>query len=181
MFIGGEHILSQEGTTQGDPLAMAMYALGTLPLILKLQEDIAQAWYADDAMARGELTGLRTWWDKLGATGSQYDYHPNPSKTWLVVKPEHLPAAEEQFQDTGVKVTTQGQRHLGAALGFRNLVEDFVQEKVSLWVSEIEKLSKIAKFQPQAAYTVFTHGLMHRWTFLMRTVPGVEELFQPLE
>ena len=54
-------------------------------------------------------------------------------------------------------------------------------ETVMRWVKEIEKLLTIVGFQPQAAHAVFTHELMHRWTFLMRTIPGVEDLFQPLE
>ena len=37
---------------QGDPLAMPMYALATIPLIKKLNcylDDVSQVWYADDA------------------------------------------------------------------------------------------------------------------------------------
>ena len=181
LFIGGEHILSREGTTQGDPLAMAMYGIGTLPLIHKLRENVTQCWYADDASAGGKLQHLRDWWEMVESMGPQFGYHPNPVKTWLIVKPEHLPLAENLFSGTGIQITIQGQKHLGAALGTRTFIEEFVRSKVASWVTEIENLSEIAKFQPQAAYAAFTHGLTSRWTFLMRTIPDIEELLQPLE
>ena len=55
----GDVLLSQEGTTQGDPLAMPMYALATIPLIRKLKNlvsDVNQVWYADDASGAGRVT-----------------------------------------------------------------------------------------------------------------------------
>ena len=51
LYIGYETLLSEEGTTQGDSLAMPMYALGTVPLINVLSDDhIKQVWCADDAL-----------------------------------------------------------------------------------------------------------------------------------
>ena len=56
LYIDGSYILSQEGTTQGDPLAMPMYALGVVPLIQQLADfEVSQMWYADDASAGGSL------------------------------------------------------------------------------------------------------------------------------
>ena len=50
LFIDGDTLLSQEGTIQGDPLAMAMYAVTITPLIksLKMMKH-KQVWFSDDA------------------------------------------------------------------------------------------------------------------------------------
>ena len=57
LFVVGEgEIPSTEGTTQGDPLTMAMYALAVVPLIRHLRTvvpDVSQAWFVDDASAVG--------------------------------------------------------------------------------------------------------------------------------
>ena len=61
LFIDGEALMSSEGTTQGDPLAMAMYVIGILPLIRTLHsETITQAWFADDAGVSGKLIDLHS-------------------------------------------------------------------------------------------------------------------------
>ena len=123
LFINGETLMSEEGTTQGDPLAMAMYAIGILPLIRSLSnESIKQVWYADDSAACGDLAHLRSWWDRLAEIGPKYGYQQNALKTWLIVKEDKSDDAIATFQGTGVNITLEGKTHLGAALGTRSLV-----------------------------------------------------------
>ena len=59
---------SMEGTTQGDPIAMAIYAIAIIPLILMLVTEANQvdnttktAAYADDLTAAGTIIRLRNW------------------------------------------------------------------------------------------------------------------------
>ena len=130
LLIDGETLFSREGTTQGDPLAMAMYAIATVPLIERLQQHVTQVWFADDATAGGKLLDLRNWWDQLVECGQDYGYSANASKTWLVVRPEYLDQAKEIFAESGVQITAEGRRHLGAAVGTRSFAEAFVSTKV---------------------------------------------------
>ena len=103
LFIDNCCILSSGGTTQGDPLAMAMYSIGVTPLINDLKGPcIHQVWFADDATARGSLNGLYDWWCRLKSLGPSYGYFVNASKTWLIVKPEYLDLAGEVFRNTGI-------------------------------------------------------------------------------
>ena len=181
LFVDGEVLLSQEGTTQGDALAMAMYAIGILPLIHRLDQQVKQVWYADDTSAGGSLHHLHSWWNQLLRCGTEYGYFANAAKTWLIVKQEHLPLATELFADSGVQITVEGRRHLGAALGTESFTESFVKGKVQEWVEEVTRLLKIAISQPHAAYAALTQGLLSKWTYLLRTVPDVSNLLHPVE
>ena len=182
LFIDGESILSQEGTTQGDPLAMAMYAIAITPLINRLETELVKrTWYADDAAAGGKLVDLKAWWDRLTDLGPDYGYFPNAKKTWLIVKENKLSEATVTFSDTEISITNEGRTQLGGAIGTRAFIEMYAKQKISEWTQEVELLSSIAISQPHAAYTAFTHGLANKWTFLSRTIQDTEEFFKPLE
>ena len=88
--IGGSELKSAEGTTQGDPLAMSMYAISLQPLISLLhnRSTAKQCWFADDATGAGPLEEVKQWWDELREAGLPLGYYPNSKKCWLVVKPE---------------------------------------------------------------------------------------------
>ena len=182
LFIDGEMIMSQEGTTQGDPLAMAMYAIAVNPLICQLKRNsMKQIWFADDATAGGKLADIREWWDQLVKVGPDYGYFPNASKTCLIVKEGLEDQATSAFDGTQVSITSEGKKYLGSALGTETFTEEYVRQKVATWVNDLEHLSSIAISQPQAAYAAFTHGLTSRWTYLARTTPNIETLLKPLE
>ena len=179
---GGTFILSNEGTTQGDNCASGFYSVSISPIISQLSSILCkQLWYADDSAAAGLLQHLREWWDCLLDIGPGLGYFPNAKKTWLVVKPQHFDEAVRIFKDTGVQVTKEGQRYLGAAIGTNTFKEEFVKTKVETWISELKSLTEIAKVEPQLAYSAFTFGLSKRWLFVMRTMENIGHLFQPLE
>ena len=63
IFVDGQVLWSEE--TQGNPPAMSMYALATIPFIDQLSDiqDVTQVWYANDASAAGSLTSNLKWYN----------------------------------------------------------------------------------------------------------------------
>jgi len=186
LFItGGETILSQEGTTQGDPLAMPWYSLATTTIINHLQEcfqkQVKQVWLADDASAAGKLEDLVKWYKELIEVGKDHGYHVNKGKCWLIVKNQQLEKrAKRLFGDT-VNVTTEGQRHLGAVIGSKSYKDSYCENKVDKWRQELGKLTEIAKTEPQAAYAAFTKAYKSKFTFFQRTIIDFEEYLEPVD
>ena len=86
---------SREGVTQGYPLTVIAYGIGILTLINNLKReipDVTHPWYADDAGALGTFTRLETYFDLLTLQGLGRGYHPEPSKSVLIVRSENIEA-----------------------------------------------------------------------------------------
>ena len=185
LFIaGGYSLLSREGTTQGDPMAMPWYALSTIPIIDALrifESKVLQVWLADDATAAGKLESLKRWYCELEAVGEKMGYYVNRGKCWLILKSNELSEyAKELFGET-VNITVEGKRHLGACIGSASYKQKFCEKKVEGWTGELENLCEIAKTQPQAAYAAYTKGYRSKFTYFMRTIKNFEDFLLPID
>ena len=72
---------------------MIAYGIVILPLIKNLKQEIpdfTQTWYADDARAFCMFTRLETYFDSLTGQGSGRGYHPDPTKSILIVHPDNI-------------------------------------------------------------------------------------------
>ena len=74
-------LYSEEGVTQGDPLSMILYAVGTLPLVHYVGDpgQRAQIWYANDSSACSAMSDLKVRFQRLLVEGPKYGYFPEVS------------------------------------------------------------------------------------------------------
>ena len=105
------------------------------------------------------VSDLRAWWDSLLEHEKSFGYHPNVSKTHLILKEQFLKNAKQQFACTNVNITVQGKRYLGAAIGTRKYTEQYVSDKGRTWTMEVKQLADIATSQSHATYVAFVHGI----------------------
>ena len=157
----------KERTTQGDPTAMGVYALGILPLIHFLFEFISinhlsakEVVFADDFTVADKLTSTIDYWGKLTVLGPKYGYFPKVSKSYLIVKEEKLGEARNAFNNSIVNIIIEWKRHLGAIIGSNEYQEEYVKDLVNDWNNQLVLSSSIAESQPQAAYLAFSLVLL---------------------
>ena len=67
-----------------------------------------------------------------------------------------------------LRITLQGSRYLGGAIGSESLKEMYVKKKV-------------VHVKKKIAYCRYVSGISKRWLFTMRTIPDIFLLFKPLE
>ena len=80
-----------------------------------------------------------------------------------------------------VNITTDGKRHLGAALGSQSYREEYAASMVNDWLSQLTTLCEIAKTYPQAAYCAYKRGFAGKFTYFKRTIPDFGKYLLPLQ
>ena len=70
-------------------------------------DEVKQAWYADDSSAVGSLAGMKKWWEYLKAKGPDFGKYPKLAKTILIIKDSSLmQSANKFFTNQGIKSQT---------------------------------------------------------------------------
>ena len=187
LFIsGGAELLSQEGTTQGDNLAMPFYTLGTISLLNKLHQlvrHVKQVWLADDATGCGKLIDLVEWWKLICEEGRRIGYFVKESKSWLILKdPQLLDEAMGSFASSNINITTEGKRHLGVALGNSSFCMNTSNLK---WTTGAEKWRSYVNL-PNLSYTqhpmhIYMDSSISLHTYFLLTLPNIGKHLKPLD
>ena len=124
ILLDSKDIMSVEGTTQGDNLAMSFYALGIAPMptILRITSpNVSQVSLADDVTGAGTLEKLKTWWDNVITQGTKFGYYVNQSKSWLI-KQRKISNMQKHYSE--IQTSTSLQKEKGI-LALRLAIQTF--------------------------------------------------------
>ena len=131
---------------------MAWYSLTTVNLItdLCLHTPVSQVWLIDDAATAGKIKSLHQWYVRLPSF-----LFCKCFSSWLIIKIDYFAKISKTVFDDSVNVTTEGKRHLGAAIGSENYKRVYCNE------------------------IAFTKGFRSKFTYIMRTIENVEQSINP--
>ena len=80
----------------------------------------------------------------------------------------------------GINVTDQGYKYLGSYIGSEAGQAQYVNTLVNEWIEDVNALAKIAKTEPQCAYSAYVYGMSKRWAFICRSTPDVNQQLRRL-
>ena len=76
---------------------------------------------------------------------------------------------------------SRGQRYVGGFIGSEKMNRRWLEPMVQKWVAGVDKLAKVARRYPQAAYAGLVNCLQAEWQYLCRVEPGVGQHLAPVE
>ena len=122
----------------------------------------------------------RVWFEKLCRFGPSYGYYPEPKKAVIVVDEKDEESANACFHNSGIKVVS-GYRFHGGFISSKELIKQFIADKLDAWLVCVDNLAWAAEKQPQAAYAAMAKSLQFEWSFVQRIIPNSESSFAFLQ
>ena len=162
---------------------MIAYGIGILPLIKNLKRkipEVTQPWYADDARALGAFAILETYFDSLICQVLGRGYHPNPTKSVLIVRPENLEAVKVFGARHAFRVCT-GARYIGGYIGDDKSKRDWLRERTLTWYKNFNTISESAGKYPQDSYATVVCLIQSEWIFLQHVTWYTGDSFAVVE
>ena len=169
LFVNSKTLQSQEGTTKGDPLAMAMYGI-ILPLIDLIQKtNITDMVRRRRQCIRQSQRPKKAVHEQLKKHGPAFGY--TLTKCNIIAKTKNMKKAQSLFNKEDIDIV-DGYRVLGSVTGLEAACDKFRSYKQSEYNQIVEKLFKHAKVSLQNVFHCFTKSLQNKVFFLSRTTPN---------
>ena len=137
--------------------------------------------FANDFTIARKIEGIKSYCEMLLQVGPLYCYFSKPSKSYLVVKGQYLKNAVKIFRGSEVKITTEGKKHLGTAIGIEDFKTSYVKSLVDNRIDQLKILSKSAESEPRSAYSAFVGGFKGKLAYYMRIIPCIKDYLMSLE
>ena len=102
------------------------------------------------------------------------------SKSYIVVKEDHLLNANPLFVDSNENITVEGKRQLGAIVASGNYKCGYFDGLVKAWNSQLCMLSSFRKSGRNSIFDI-CEWLSEQVSYFMRTIPNISNLLLPIE
>ena len=93
---------------------------------LQVASTAKESSFADDACGTSSKTEIKRWWDMLITLDPDFGYFSSGKKWWIITKLDK--------EESDIRITMEGKNHLRAAISSREYLEEYVSEKVLIWL-----------------------------------------------